>query len=139
MDGHRIEVHRTRWSSFWDGFCLRCPACGTGHLYQGFRRQRACDRCGVVFEGEPGQFTGAVYLCLMATQIGFGLIWLLMETYAHLSVGQEVAIGIAWAIAFPALVYRHTLGFFVAVVHANTGLTADAPHAPHAPQADSLT
>jgi uncharacterized protein (DUF983 family) len=132
MDGHRVDVHRTRLSSLWQGFCLICPACGQGRIYSGFTRLPVCPHCRVVFEREPGQFTGAVYITLMATQIGFGVIWWLMEHFGQMAVWQEVTVGIAWAIAFPSLLYRHAQGFFIAIVHANSGLTADEPAPPSA-------
>lgn len=127
MNGHRVEVHQTRLSSLWQGLCLICPACGTGRIYSGFRTLERCSHCRVVFEREPGQFTGAVYITLMATQIGFGLLWFLMERFTQMTAGQEVGVGLAWAATFPALVYRHAKGFFIAIVHANSGLTADDP------------
>lgn len=130
MNGHRVEVHETRLSALLQGLRLVCPACGIGRIYRGYHLHARCPHCRVVFEREPGQFTGAVYLSLMATQVGFGLLWLAMERYALLPARQEIAVGLVWAVAFPALIYRQCKGFFIAVVHANSGLTADDPDIP---------
>lgn len=41
---------------------LRCPRCCKGAVWRApFRMHRACPVCGLVYEREPGYFTGAMY------------------------------------------------------------------------------
>ncbi len=41
---------------------MRCPRCRKGPVYRGFLRMRdRCPHCDLVFEREPGYFTGAMY------------------------------------------------------------------------------
>ena len=41
---------------------MRCPRCRKGSVYSGFLRTRKrCPQCDLVYEREPGYFTGAMY------------------------------------------------------------------------------
>lgn len=112
----------------WRGFRLWCPVCGQGRIFDGLLRMKAtCPSCAVRFEREEGQFTGAVYINLIFTEIGFGLIFFYLAFFTKLDTWQQIAICIAWSVLFPLLFHRHAKGFFAGVVHLSRGLTADAP------------
>jgi len=58
---------------------LRCPRCCKGRVWRGFfRMNTACPVCDLVFEREPGYFTGAMYASY-TLGIGFTLpVWFVM-------------------------------------------------------------
>jgi uncharacterized protein (DUF983 family) len=50
---------RARSRAIWG---LRCPRCGQGRVFaSAWTMHRACPACDLVFEREPGYFTGAMY------------------------------------------------------------------------------
>lgn len=58
----------------------RCPACGKGRLFVGLYAMRAsCEACGVGFERNPGNWTGAVVVTygvttLLSIVLGLALV-----------------------------------------------------------------
>ncbi len=67
---------------------MRCPRCCKGGVYRGFLRMRkACPVCGLVFEREPGYFTGAMYASYTLGIFGTMPVWL-----ALLLTGQPYAL-----------------------------------------------
>ena len=66
---------------------MRCPRCCRGGVYHGFLGTRKnCPVCDLVFEREPGYFTGAMYasylLGIFATMPAWLTLLLTGQTYA---------------------------------------------------------
>lgn len=79
---------------------LRCPRCCKGAVWRGpFRMQAECPVCALVYEREPGYFTGAMYASYF---IGIFLtlpVWLAMLiSGAALAPILVVAIGMVVAL-----------------------------------------
>ena len=75
----------------WAVLRLRCPRCCEGGVYGGFLRMRtACPACGLVFEREPGYFTGAMYASYTLGIFGTMPVWLVL-----LLTGQPYAVILA--------------------------------------------
>lgn len=128
MIERRIDRHDGVITTLWRGFRLWCPVCGNGRIFDGLLRMKAlCPACGVRFEREEGQFTGAVYINLIFTELGFGVLFLYLAFFTTLAFWQQIAICVAWALLFPLLFHRHAKGFFAGVVHLSRGLTPDSP------------
>lgn len=55
---------------------LRCPECRSGILYAApHSMNRRCPKCGIVFEREPGYFTGSIWIgVILATPLALGLL-----------------------------------------------------------------
>jgi uncharacterized protein (DUF983 family) len=54
---------------------LRCPRCLRGRVWRSFMTMNErCPECGLVFEREPGYFTGAMVVSYMMAVPTFGLI-----------------------------------------------------------------
>jgi uncharacterized protein (DUF983 family) len=79
---------------------MRCPRCCRGGVYRGFLRMRKdCAICGLVFEREPGYFTGAMYASYTLGIFGTMPVWLALllteQPYALIlgvSVGMIVVL-----------------------------------------------
>ena len=41
-------------TALWRGLCNRCPHCGKGRLYSGWKDLERCSVCGLVFSRNPG-------------------------------------------------------------------------------------
>lgn len=58
---------------------LRCPRCMRGKVWRSFMTMNErCPTCGLVFEREPGYFTGAMVVSYMLAVPTFGLIVLVL-------------------------------------------------------------
>ena len=54
---------------------LRCPRCLAGKMWRGFlTMNKECAVCGLVFEREPGYYTGAMVVSYAIAVPTFGLI-----------------------------------------------------------------
>ena len=103
------------------GFTRRCPACGSGNLFDGwFRMKDRCPRCGYRFEREEGFFLGAFVINfavaegLMALLCIVPLIWLLAAR-PEASVWPVVAGGLVGAVVAPLLFYPFSKTIWVAL------------------------
>ena len=66
---------------------MRCPRCRAGPVFRGvLRTHRACPTCALVFEREPGYFTGAMYASYALGIFGTAPVW-----FAMLVKGQPLA------------------------------------------------
>ncbi len=60
MDDLEPSQERSAW---WAIRHLRCPRCRDGRVFEArFAMNADCPVCGLVFEREPGYFTGAMYV-----------------------------------------------------------------------------
>jgi uncharacterized protein (DUF983 family) len=82
----------------------RCPECGRGSIFRApFAMNEKCPDCGLLFgRGEPGYFTGAMYVSYALAIPIIALLtlveWLLLPEW---SLFQLVLL--AWAICVPAI------------------------------------
>jgi uncharacterized protein (DUF983 family) len=59
----------------------RCPRCLQGQVFATlFRMHAQCPLCGLVFEREPGYFTGAMYLSYGVAVSATVPVWLTMKS-----------------------------------------------------------
>jgi uncharacterized protein (DUF983 family) len=93
------------------GVTKRCPACGSGHLFEGwFRMKECCPGCGLWFEREEGFFLGA-YTVNLAIAEGLLLILAIVPLIALLDANPDLAVwpilvtGLAAAILAPVVFY----------------------------------
>jgi len=71
-------------------FTLRCPRCLIGKMWRGFlTMNKECPVCGLVFEREPGYYTGAMVVSYAIAVPTFGLI-----VIALLLAGIDAAIAL---------------------------------------------
>lgn len=53
---------------FWRGLWGYCPQCGQTRMFKGWYRLRDhCPNCGIAYENQPGDFTGAVHVNAIIT------------------------------------------------------------------------
>ena len=80
---------------------LRCPRCLRGKIWRGLvTMNAACPVCGLVFEREPGYFTGAMVVSYAIAVPTFGLIVIALllsgvEAPAALLVGGAIYLLLA--------------------------------------------
>ncbi|MEM7031400.1 MAG: DUF983 domain-containing protein [Chloroflexota bacterium] len=86
----------------------KCPRCLSGAIFSdAWEIFEACPNCGLMYEREPGYFTGAMYLSygmagLICIPLWVWLVTLGLPTYATLLI-----VAAALAIATP-LVFRYS-------------------------------
>jgi len=88
---------------------LRCPRCGETRLYAGpFRMHDACAACGMRYERESGYFVGAIYVNYAVTvAVAAGTV-LILDWWVGLTLGQQLAVGIALAALVPLAFFRYS-------------------------------
>ena len=97
---------------------LRCPRCGVGRLYEKpFRMFDCCPRCALKYEREQGYFIGAMYINYGAT-VGIAVPgYLLLDTFTLMTIHQQLALWVPFAIIFPLLFFHHGRSFWLAIDH----------------------
>lgn len=80
-----------------------------------------CLVCGVVFERDPGEVTGGIWVNSMATTLGICGLAVWLEFYTALPRGLLTPIVVVFALVFPIVFYRHSRALWIAVLHV-TGL-----------------
>lgn len=93
---------------------LRCPVCGEGRLFRGMTMHVTCPACGFPVEREPGYWTNAVTLNFMTTG-GLAVLLVAPLVYSGLPVLLVVALGMALAVIFPLLCFRHIKALWLAI------------------------
>ena len=90
------------------GLRLRCPRCGAGRLFRkAFRMYEECRSCGLKFEREQGYFIGAMYINYAATIAIAVPGFFLLDVFAGLTINQQLALWVPFAIIFPLLFFHH--------------------------------
>ena len=111
------------------GLKLRCPCCGHGRLFKSALQMHVrCSSCDEVFDREPGQCFGAIYinlgLTLGLTVTGF----VVTETFTILSVLQQLTIWIPIAALGPFVFYRRSKGIWTSIIFLGEGLYIPWPN-----------
>ena len=106
--------------ALWRGIRLRCPVCGEGKLFASFFRMRGeCERCGVDFERESGQWLGSMDINLTLS------LFLLLAPVVFLpemDLGRELAFFGAGAVLLPIALFRFVRGVWTALVYLSGGV-----------------
>jgi len=97
---------------------LRCPRCGVGKLYEKpFHMLDCCPHCGLKYEREQGYFIGAMYINYGAT-VGIAVPgYLLLDTFTDMTIHQQLALWVPFAIIFPLLFFHHGRSLWLAIDH----------------------
>lgn len=115
------------------GLRLRCPNCEEGHIAEGLLRIRpTCPVCGVRFERQPGESTGAMLLNISLMPILaillFFLLWFTTDFPWWFSLGLIIGVLVLLMLLF----HRHARGLWIAVAYLGGSVYRDdeAPQKP---------
>ena len=100
------------------GLRLRCPRCGVGALYvKPFNMYDNCAHCDLKFEREQGYFIGAIYINYAATVAIAVPGFFLLDTFAQISINQQLALWVPFAVIFPLLFFHHSRSLWLVMDH----------------------
>jgi uncharacterized protein (DUF983 family) len=90
------------------GATLRCPRCGSGHLFHHyFTMVDDCPRCGLHFEREHGYWAGA-----LAINIGVaGAVFIITFGVALALTAPDIPVGPLLAILIPLMIVVPLFGY----------------------------
>ena len=87
---------------------LRCPRCLRGRVWRSFLgMHERCPECGLVYEREPGYFTGAMVVSYALAVPTFGLIVIALLA-AGLDTGMALLAGGAVYLGLAPLILRYS-------------------------------
>jgi len=93
---------------------LRCPRCLRGRVWRSFlTMNERCPECGLVFEREPGYFTGAMVVSYVVAVPTFGLIVIGLlvaglDTAVALLAGGALYLGLApFILRYSRVIWLH--------------------------------
>lgn len=88
---------------------LRCPRCLEGEVWRGFLAMNvACPVCGLVFEREPGYFTGAMVVSYALAVPVLGAMVIGLMTLGGLDAVPALLIGDAAYLALVPFIFRYS-------------------------------
>lgn len=88
---------------------LRCPRCLDGRVWRGFlSMNEKCPVCGLVFEREPGYFTGAMVVSYVLAVPVLGAIVIGLMAFASLEAVPALLIGDAVYLALVPFIFRYS-------------------------------
>ncbi|HEY8370034.1 MAG TPA: DUF983 domain-containing protein [Thermodesulfobacteriota bacterium] len=97
---------------------LRCPSCGLGRMGAGgLAIHRRCPVCGVVFERDPGEVAGGIWVNSMATTLGICGLATYLEFFTALPRALLTPLVVLFAAVFPVAFYRHSRAVWIGVLH----------------------
>ncbi|MBM3672591.1 MAG: DUF983 domain-containing protein [Actinobacteria bacterium] len=100
------------------GFTLRCPRCGSGHLFRcWFHIERECPRCSLVFEREAGYWIGAMAINMAATTgvLAVAFIVAIALTLPDVPVAELLAAFIPLGVITPIVLFPFSKTIWMAV------------------------
>jgi hypothetical protein len=109
---------------------MRCPRCCRGAVYRGIlRTRRECPACGLVFEREPGYYTGAMYASYFLGIFGTMPVWLaLLLTDQSLGLIIGVSLGLV-AVLMPVFFhYSRVIWLHIDYVVNESTFIESGPH-----------
>lgn len=102
---------------------LRCPRCLEGKVWRRFLSMNAaCPVCGLVFEREPGYFTGAMVVSYAIAVPALGAIVIGLMTIGGLDAVPALVIGDIAYLALVPFIFRYSR---VVWLHFDWGLDPD--------------
>ncbi|GMU79312.1 MAG: hypothetical protein AMXMBFR46_21050 [Acidimicrobiia bacterium] len=93
---------------FWRGATLRCPRCGSGHLFRRyFHLVDDCPRCALHFEREEGYWVGAlaVNIAIVFAIFVVAFVVILAVTVPDVPVGPTLAVLVPVMVLGPIAFY----------------------------------
>lgn len=105
---------------FWRGATLRCPRCGSGHLFRRYFTLLAdCPRCRLHFEREPGYWAGAlaINIGLVFAIFTVAFVVILAFTVPEVPVGPALAVLVPIMVLGPVAFYPLSKTLWMAVDH----------------------
>src|SRR5437870_3605824 len=107
------------------GLLLICPACQRGRMFRSlFTMNVRCPVCGVIFERDYGEVTGAmainVTLTMFIALVGAGAAAISDVPLLPLFLGMAVVV-----IAFSLWFYRHARGLWVSIIYLTGSMFED--------------
>lgn len=93
---------------FWRGATLRCPRCGSGHLFRRyFTMKDDCPRCGLHFEREHGYWVGALAVNIAIVMAIFivALVVIMVLTVPDIPVATSLVILVPIMVFGPIVFY----------------------------------
>ena len=88
---------------------LRCPRCLEGRVWRAFlTMESACPVCGLVFEREPGYFTGAMVVSYALAVPILGAIVIGLMALARLDAVAALVIGDVAYLALVPFIFRYS-------------------------------
>jgi uncharacterized protein (DUF983 family) len=100
------------------GLRQRCPVCGKGKIFQGFfKTYERCPVCHFVYEREPGYYTGAMAINLIATELLIVAVAVPVAASQVVSIPVMIALGITLPILLPLIFYRPTKSLWMSLDH----------------------
>ena len=103
------------------GLRCRCPRCGSGGLFRRWLQMLPrCPRCGLAFEGEEGDWTGALVINFALTGVVFVLVLvaLVAATAPDIPVGLLLAVLVPIVALAPVVFYPVSRTVWVAIERA---------------------
>ena len=103
---------------FWRGATLRCPRCGSGHLFRRyFTLQPDCPRCALHFEREEGYWVGAlaVNIAIVMAIFVVAFVVILVATVPEVPVGPSLAVLVPVMVFGPILFYPFSKTLWMAI------------------------
>ena len=103
---------------FWRGATLRCPRCGSGHLFRRyFTLQPDCPRCALHFEREEGYWVGAlaVNIAFVFAIFVVAFVVILVATVPEVPVGPSLAVLVPVMVVGPILFYPFSKTLWMAL------------------------
>lgn len=102
----------------WRGATLRCPRCGSGHLFRRYFTMKSdCPRCALHFEREDGYWVGAlaVNIAIVMAMFVVAFVAILVATVPEVPVGASLAVLVPVMVLGPIVFYpfSKTLWMFV--------------------------
>ena len=100
------------------GLRQRCPVCGKGKVFRGiFTTYERCPVCHFVYEREPGYYTGAIAVNLIATELLIAIVAVPVAASQAFSIPAMIVIGVLLCIGLPLLFFRPTKSLWMSIDH----------------------
>jgi len=106
------------------GLMGKCPHCGRGQMMYGLAGvHERCTHCGLIFETDPGDFTGAVVLGYGVSSIPVLLGAMVVVLVADVPIGWVLLVGSLLIALIGTLTYRPLKGLWIAFLVDTHALT----------------
>lgn len=104
---------------------LTCPACQHGRMFRSLSKMNVrCPKCGVIFERDSGEITGAMAINATVTMtldfMGAGTIF-----FVDVPISMLLLSLTAFTVVFPIWFYRHSRGLWVGIIYLTGSMFED--------------
>lgn len=97
------------------GLRLRCPACGTSHIFRGwFTMHESCPQCSRQFERGPGYLLGSIYINYGITALLVVVIYFSLFYLDWLGDTPLLVVSLLVALLFPVWFFRYARSLWIA-------------------------